>query len=96
MASGWRTGELNGLALLVSGSILVGATVGGYFVGMLIDRGLHSAPVGAIIGLLLGFVIGIIDLYRIAMRIMQAQPAPPPLPDDEDERDEHESDTEKS
>jgi F0F1-type ATP synthase assembly protein I len=93
MASGWRTGELSGLALLVSGTILVGATIGGYYVGVLTDRVLHTEPLGAIIGLLVGFVIGVIDLYRVGMRIMQTQPAPAPLPADDDADTDTDTDT---
>jgi F0F1-type ATP synthase assembly protein I len=79
MANGWRSGELSGLALLVSGAILVGATVGGYLVGSLVDRALHSEPTWMTVGTIVGFIAGIIDLYRVAMRIMAMQPAPAPL-----------------
>jgi F0F1-type ATP synthase assembly protein I len=94
MAQPSRKGDMSGLALLTGGAIVVGASIGGYIVGIYIDRVLHSAPAGAVIGLIVGFVIGIIDLYRVAMRIMQAQPAPPPLPPEPDEAETQDADQE--
>lgn len=76
MARQWRQGEYSGLALLAGGFLLVTMSIAGYFIGSLIDRALHSSPTGAIIGLLIGTVIGFWDLYRIAARIMNRQPAP--------------------
>jgi F0F1-type ATP synthase assembly protein I len=60
-----------GIAMVLMG-------LGGYLLGAYIDQTLNISPWGAIIGLLLGTGVGLWDLYRVAMRIMQAQPAPPP------------------
>ena len=77
MAREPQQGELGGIALIAAGFSLVVMTVGGYIIGYLIDRALHTSPWGAVIGLLLGFFVGIWDIYRIASRVMMSQPLPP-------------------
>ncbi|MBK7404706.1 MAG: AtpZ/AtpI family protein [Phycisphaerales bacterium] len=47
---------------------LVFMTVGGFGVGWLIDRWLHSDPAGVLIGLALGFVTGFVRLVRSSLR----------------------------
>jgi len=78
MAREPREGELGGIALIGAGSALVLMTIGGYYLGYVVDRLIHSTPWGAVIGLILGFCVGIWDFYRIASRVMKTQPAPPP------------------
>ena len=85
MARNLQPGELSALALIAGGFLLVGMTLAGYLVGYAFDRTLHSAPVGAVVGLMLGMIAGVWDLYRMAMRIMRQQPAPPPTNAGEEE-----------
>lgn len=84
-----QQGQLGGIALIGAGFALVFMTLGGYIAGVLIDRAVHSSPWGAVIGLFLGFAVGIWDLYRIASRVMISQPLPPPA--DEEKIDENSS-----
>ena len=74
----WRQGELNGVALIVGGILLVAMSVGGYFLGSLLDRVLKTSPICAIAGLIIGTMVGFWDLYRTAARIMNQQPLPSP------------------
>lgn len=90
MARDWRQGELNGLALLAAGVILVSMSAGGYVLGAIIDRLAHTSPYGALVGLLIGTIAGFWDLYRIAARVMNQQPAPPSSSTDEPVRDDSE------
>ncbi|HOF87926.1 MAG TPA: AtpZ/AtpI family protein [Armatimonadota bacterium] len=88
MARRRPTRDLGGLALLAGSALLVLLTVGGYSIGNLLDQRLGTAPTLAIVGLLLGVVIGFWDLFRIAAMVMRAQPLPPPprdaLPEPDD------------
>lgn len=68
--------DWNGLALIAGAFLLVTLGVGGYYIGMLVDRHIGSSPTGAIVGLLLGTFFGIWDLYRVASRILRQQPVP--------------------
>ncbi len=74
MAKELRDGELGGIALIAGGFVLVAMSVAGYEVGAWIDLRAQSSPTGAIIGLLLGLIIGFWDIFRIASRVMRAQP----------------------
>src|SRR5262245_7464472 len=76
MARQRQQGELSGLGLLAGGFVLVSLSIGGYVVGSLIDRALGTNPIGAVVGLLIGTIIGFWDLYLIAQRIMRNQPVP--------------------
>ena len=88
MAREWRRGELTGVALIASGFLLVVTSVGGYYVGRAFDRALGTSPLWASVGLLLGLLIGFVDLYLVAAWVMKQQPPPPPpLKDDEQESD---------
>lgn len=88
MARQWQRGEMTGLALVAGGFILVGMTFGGWYLGVLADRVFGTAPYGAVIGLVLGTLVGFWDLYLIAARIINSQPSSPSegresSPDDE-------------
>jgi len=50
------------------GFILPGGAVGGYGLGWLVDRRLHTSPVFALILCLVGAGAGIIDILRILTR----------------------------
>ena len=78
MATRRPLGEMSGLALLAGSALLVLLTVGGYFICNLLDQRLETSPTFAIIGLVLGVIIGFWDLFRIAAMIMRAQPLLPP------------------
>jgi F0F1-type ATP synthase assembly protein I len=78
MAKQSQAGDFSGIALLGGGIVLVTMSVAGYYLGNLLDQKFHTSPKGAIIGLLVGVIIGFVDLYRIASRIMSGQPVPTP------------------
>ena len=78
MAKQWKRGELNGLALLAAGFMLVGMSAGGTLLGFLLGRLFAAEILGAVIGLLLGTLIGLYDLYLLAMRIFSQQATPGP------------------
>lgn len=86
MSPAWRRGELSGIALIAAGFLLVAMSLGGYLIGALIDRVFHTAPIGAVVGLLIGTLVGFWDIYRIAMWAMRRQPPPPPPPQEQRER----------
>lgn len=80
-------GELSGVAFLAAGFVLVGATLGGYYLGHVIDRALGIGPRWAIVGLLLGTIAGFYDLLLLVQRLMRApqptnQESSPPAADD--------------
>lgn len=84
-----KKGELTGLALIGVGFVLVGASLGGYLLGALVDRALGTSPRWAIVGLVLGTIAGFYDVYLLVQRVMRA-PMPkasdtPPARQDPDE-----------
>lgn len=85
MALRSRRREFNGIALIVAGFVLAALVAVGYGIGAWIDRRFGTEPYGAIIGLLVGFVVGFWDLYVIATRILAEQPAITPAPPPKDE-----------
>lgn len=89
MAREWRQGELNGLVLIAGGASLVILSVGGFYLGRLLDRALGTGYQWAITGLLVGTLVGFWELFRIAMGVMRQQPPPPPPLDEEDEEAEN-------
>lgn len=91
MAREWRRGELTGLALIAGGFMLVATSVGGYYVGREIDRALGTSPLWASVGLLLGLLIGFVDLYVISAWVMKQQPPPPPPLKEDEQLSEDES-----
>ena len=76
MAKKSNPGELNGLAMLTAGFVLVGMSAGGTLVGYLVGRILGAEVIGAVIGLVLGTAIGFYDLYQMAVRIFARQSLP--------------------
>ena len=74
MAATPPQGQLGGIALIAAGFILVACTLGGYALGYLIDVRAHTQPWASVIGLMLGFITGMWDLYRIAIRVSMSQP----------------------
>ena len=79
-----RRREFSGIALIAAGFVLVALTATGYFVGAAIDRKLGTGSRWALIGLLVGFLVGFWDLYVIAARLLSNQPYVPPLPPEEE------------
>jgi F0F1-type ATP synthase assembly protein I len=61
---GLRTAGL----LLAIPALLIVSPIVGFFVGAAVDRWLKSSPIVALIGLLLGFVAGGRETYRIYRR----------------------------
>lgn len=82
MARTPQQGQLGGIALIAAGFGLVFYTIGGYALGYVIDRKIGTAPWGAVIGLFLGFVVGVWDIFRIARRVVLSQPLPPSKPEE--------------
>lgn len=82
--------EFAGLALIVAGFVLVGLVIAGYLIGAYVDRRLGTAPLWALVGLVLGFLVGFWDLYLLSSRILAAQPSitPAPVPKDDTNQDE--------
>lgn len=63
-------------------AILVGALL-----GFGADHFLHTSPWGLVIGLILGFVTGVVNVVRVAQAVSRAnpvEPGAPPAPDDEE------------
>jgi hypothetical protein len=78
-----RPQEWNGLVLLAAGIGLVVATVGGYTLGQAADTHWGTAPRWALIGLTVGFALGLWELVALALWAMRTQPPPPPpLPEE--------------
>jgi len=90
----YRRNEFNGVALIVAGFVLVALVAVGYAIGAALDRHFGTGPLWAVVGLFVGFIIGIWDLYTIAARVMAEQPpitaATPPEEWDETEKPEEE------
>jgi len=85
MARSWRQGEVSGFAFITAGAVVVGASLGGYLVGLLIDRALGIGPRYAIVGLILGTIIGFWDLYQLATRMLKQQMSTPIAPSESDD-----------
>ncbi|MHB9108720.1 MAG: AtpZ/AtpI family protein [Armatimonadota bacterium] len=62
------------MALIVAGFVLVALVVAGYAIGAALDRHYGTSPRWALVGLLIGFVIGFWDLYLLASRFLANQP----------------------
>lgn len=54
------------------GLIIPCAAVGGYFLGSMVDRHLHSGSTGAFVGLMLGGAGGIVEVLQIVLRKQKA------------------------
>lgn len=89
-----RQHDFTGIALIVAGFVLVALVVAGYAIGAALDRHFGTSPRWALVGLLIGFVIGFWDLYLLASRFLGNQPkistATPPEVWDEPEKPEDE------
>ena len=73
----FRFGGEFGAAIIVGGLLGYGA-----------DIVLHSQPWGLVIGLVLGFVTGVVNVVRVAQSYSRANPPDPnarPIPDDDDD-----------
>jgi F0F1-type ATP synthase assembly protein I len=73
MIKGNKPDNFNGVALIVSGFLLVSMSLAGWWVGSLIDSHYHLSPWGKIIGLIVGLITGFADLYRIALKLLKGQ-----------------------
>jgi len=87
MAQQQQRADLTGVALIAGGVVLVAATLGGYAVGTLLDRRFSTGSVWATTGLIVGMLVGFIDLYRIATMILKRQPPITPALPKEPESD---------
>ncbi len=68
-----NNGELSGMALAGGGLILVSATLGGYWLGLEVDKALHlTSPLWAIVGVILGTAIGFYDLILLLRQVTKA------------------------
>jgi len=76
---------MKGVALIAAGFALVALVVAGYAIGAVIDRHFGTGPRWAVIGLIIGFIIGFWDMYVIASRILTEQPKITTPPEDWDE-----------
>ncbi|HXF55874.1 MAG TPA: AtpZ/AtpI family protein [Hyphomicrobiaceae bacterium] len=81
-------GQAMGQAFRIVAELVVGVAVGG-FIGHTLDRWLGATPWLLVVGLMLGFAAGLMNVIRTARR-MQAgaepmQRAAKPVKDDEDE-----------
>jgi len=76
MARTPQQGQLGGIALLAAGFSLVVMTLGGFLLGYLVDHKAHTSPWGSVIGLFVGFIVGMWDVYRISIRVLASQPLP--------------------
>ncbi len=63
--------DFNGIALIVSGFLLVSMSLAGWWLGNLFDLHFHISPWGKIIGLVIGTITGFIDLFRIALKSLK-------------------------
>jgi len=77
MAQRFRASDFSGVALIIAGFVLVALVVAGYAIGAALDRHFGTSPRWALVGLLIGFVIGFWDLYLVASRLMANQPKIP-------------------
>jgi F0F1-type ATP synthase assembly protein I len=66
--------DISNIALLGASLSLAGMIVAGCVIGYLIDRYAATAPLGIIIGAIVGTAVGILDIYRIAVRSMANEP----------------------
>lgn len=90
---GW---QMAGLGFEVAGSVVAGAALGWLF-----DRWRGTAPIGALVGSLLGIVIGLFTLVRKSLALNrrleeaarrrrargEAPPAPLPMNDEDEDED---------
>ena len=63
------------------------AIIVGALLGYGADYFLHSQPVGLVVGLVLGFVTGVVNVVRVAQSFNKANPPDPnapSIPDDDD------------
>jgi ATP synthase protein I len=66
-----NTNDLNGVALIVSGFLLVSMSLAGWWLGSLLDTHYHFSPWGKVSGLIIGTIAGFIDLFKIAARLLK-------------------------
>jgi len=74
------------LALRFGGEFGAAIIVGG-LLGYGADHFLHAAPWGLVIGLMLGFAAGVVNVVRVAQSYSRANPSDPnapSIPDDEE------------
>jgi len=94
MAQRFRRYDFSGVALIVAGFVLVALVVAGYAIGAALDRHFGTSPRWALVGLLIGFIAGFLDLFLLASRFLANQPkittATPPEAWDEPEKPEDE------
>ena len=65
-----------------AGYELLGAVLGGLVLGYLADQQLDSSPVGAVVGLFLGFGAGVYNAWRAGQGVEQAVGLRPVTPDE--------------
>jgi ATP synthase protein I len=76
-----------GLALRFGGEFGAAVIVGA-LLGYGVDHFLHTSPWGILIGLMLGFAAGLVNIVRVAQAYNRANPVDPnapSIPDDDDE-----------
>jgi len=83
-----RDTSWSGLVLIAGGISLVISTLGGYFVGTVLDHKYATGMHWTIICTAVGTILGFFDLYLIASRLLQAQPpiSPRATTDEEEEQ----------
>ncbi len=72
MAVNKGSGEIPGMALVGAGLILVTGTLGGYGLGLLVDKWTHMTPIWSIVGLILGTALGFYDLLLLLRQVSKA------------------------
>jgi uncharacterized protein YqgC (DUF456 family) len=78
--------DYTGLALIAGGVVLVVMVWAGYTLGAWVDARLHTGSRWATVGLIIGLILGVIDLYRIAALILKNQPPITPAPPEKEEK----------
>ncbi len=63
--------DFNGVALIVSGFLLVSMSLAGWWLGSILDARFIISPWGKVSGLIIGMIAGFIDLFRIAARLLK-------------------------